>query len=98
MYRHCSKKSKILLATLFHTLTLAEIISIIFSINLAVINILMVEKIDLNTLHFRQVTRLIKVGKLRREMWFKELTGTLKPPPSLQLRDNSAELIQKVFR
>ncbi|XP_026737197.1 IQ and AAA domain-containing protein 1-like [Trichoplusia ni] len=46
----------------------------------------------------RQVTRLIKVGKLRHEMWFKELTGTLKPPPSLQLRDYSAELIQKVFR
>ncbi|CAD0197342.1 unnamed protein product [Chrysodeixis includens] len=46
----------------------------------------------------RQVTRSVKVGKIRREMWFKELTGTLKPPPALLLRDKSAELIQKVFR
>ncbi|CAH1647307.1 unnamed protein product [Spodoptera littoralis] len=46
----------------------------------------------------RQVIKMMKKNRLRRETWVKELTGTLQPPARYEIREKSSQLICKVFR
>ncbi|KAF9799062.1 hypothetical protein SFRURICE_008572 [Spodoptera frugiperda] len=46
----------------------------------------------------RQVIKMVKKNQIRREMWVKELTGTLQPPARYEIRERSSQLICKVFR
>ncbi|XP_075972066.1 uncharacterized protein LOC142973916 [Anticarsia gemmatalis] len=46
----------------------------------------------------RQVTRSMKHQKLKREFWAKELGGTANPQARYELREKSAQIIQKVIR
>ncbi|CAH2232077.1 jg1122 [Pararge aegeria aegeria] len=46
----------------------------------------------------RQITRLVIRQIRRKEIWAKELLGTLNPPAPIVIRQRSAALIQKVLR
>ncbi|XP_030024829.1 IQ and AAA domain-containing protein 1-like isoform X2 [Manduca sexta] len=46
----------------------------------------------------RQVLTRVRHREVKRELWEKELNGTLRPPAPIELRERSAKLIQKVLR
>ncbi|XP_045484969.1 uncharacterized protein LOC111002782 [Pieris rapae] len=46
----------------------------------------------------RQITQRNILRQQRRILWEKELSGTLKPPASLEIRERGAKIIQKVIR
>ncbi|CAK1599147.1 unnamed protein product [Parnassius mnemosyne] len=46
----------------------------------------------------RQVIRSMTKRKLQREMWEKELRGTLKPQAKFEVKERAARLIQNIFR
>ncbi|XP_063824633.1 dynein regulatory complex protein 11-like [Ostrinia nubilalis] len=46
----------------------------------------------------RQVIRQITHNKQKRELWEKDLTGTLNPPARLEIRERAAKIIQTVCR